>query len=236
MRGQEEGDDEDIVGMTGLCTSLRSRKNWQSFHTTKTTRIRRPEMKDMITGIRILSTNTILVILLVLMIIHATCAQNDGVFGQTVCACTPRSYQFTFILNNETSSCLNNKIVGDGVITTECSIAPFQNTTTPITDLVPVAIDTIDILELDKDLVFIAQASKFGTYGNNDTFEYTSITSNLTSFNVSTTPKALQLSMLGKNTAGNDIFFQILIIFSTNCSTYPIIQPGTQLGWITLVS
>jgi hypothetical protein len=163
--------------------------------------------------------------------------QDNGVLGVSVCACTPRSYQFTFTLTN--ASCDNNdNIVGDGVLSTECSIAPFQSgntNTSAITDRVPVSVETIDILELDTDLVFITQTSKFGNFSSNDTFEFVSITNNLTAINISTVPKAIQISMLGRNSAGESLFFQALIIYSIDCTIFPIIEPGTSIGWITLV-
>lgn len=173
------------------------------------------------------------IIILVVILTNLFIIVINAQVGITICACSPKTYEFTFNFNN---TCNNNNIIGNGVQKIECSIAPFQNANT--TDLIPVIVDSIDILELDSDLVLISQASKFGTFRSNDIFNYTSITADISSndFDETQIPKALQISILGQNNNGDPLFFAALIIYVTNCTVVPTIMTGSSIGWITLVS
>lgn len=131
-------------------------------------------------------------------------------------------------------TCDATAIEGDGIVTTDCAIAPFQDDS--VTDLVPVTVGSIDILELDEDLTLLTQSSIFGTYNDGDSFEYTSISSDASMVNSTMFPKALQVSVLGNNANGDSIFFAGLIIFRTDCSTYPVLDVGDSIGWVTFVS
>jgi hypothetical protein len=123
--------------------------------------------------------------------------------GVTICACAPRIYEFTL---DFALTCETNQILGDGVSSADCAIEPFQGD--DATDLVPVSVSSIDVIELDQDLNILSQGSSFGPFLNGNTFNFTSVTNNYTAFNntiggvQSLVPNALQLSLLGQNGAG----------------------------------
>jgi hypothetical protein len=153
--------------------------------------------------------------------------------GVTICACSPRYYQFTL---DFALSCDTNVILGEGVASYECSIEPFQGSA--IADLIPVSVSSIDLIELDQGLNLLSQASSFGPFLNGNT----SVTNNLTYFNETTggdtslVPKALQFSVLGQNAAGESIFFTGLIVYNNSCSVVNTILVNSTIGWFRLVS
>lgn len=153
--------------------------------------------------------------------------------GVTDCLCSPSSYEMTF---NFSHTCEDNSILGNGIIITDCAIAPFENEN--VTDLVPVSVGSIDLLELDVSLERLSQSSKFGTFLDGESFSYTSISSDLSMFNDTAFPKALQISVIGNNADGETLFFAGLIVYETDCDAalYPTIFENSSIGWITIVS
>lgn len=156
---------------------------------------------------------------------------SDAQIGQTVCICSPASYVMTF---NFSQTCNNTKILGAGINKTDCAIAPFQNNS--VTDKIPVTVGSIDILELDSNLMLLTQKTLFGTYRNGDTFSYTSVSNDQTNLNGTAYPTALQVSVIGNNAGGETLFFAGLVVYATDCSAYPTILEGSSVGWITFVS
>lgn len=153
--------------------------------------------------------------------------------GQTVCICSPASYDISFDFSQTCNSSSVNKATS-GIITTDCAVAPFQDDS--VTDLVPVSVGSIDVLELDQNLVLLTQSSRFGTYQDGDTLPYTSISSNPSLVNVTKYPRAFQISVIGSNVRGETLFFAGLIVYSTDCSVHPNLQPGSTIGWVKFVS
>lgn len=154
-----------------------------------------------------------------------------GELGSTVCICSPAAYDITFDFSRD---CDNTALQGDGIVTSDCAIAPFQDDT--VTDLIPVSVGSIDILELDANLVLLTQSSRFGTYGDGDAFPYDSISQNPSDVNATNYPRALQISVIGNNAAGEALFFAGLIVFETDCLAYPTLLEGSTIGWIRFVS
>lgn len=159
------------------------------------------------------------------------CSSTSAQIGESVCTCQPSAYTMQF---NFAKTCENTAINGDGVAATDCAIAPFQNQN--VTDLAPVTVGSIDILELDKDLVLLTQSSTFGTYLDGDTFNYTSISNDPSKVDGNVYPTALQISVIGNNKDGETLFFAGLLIFVTDCSVYPTLLEGSSVGWVTFVS
>jgi len=135
---------------------------------------------------------------------------------------------------NFANTCENSAIKGDGIAATDCAVEPFQNQN--VSDLVPVTVGSIDILELDEDLVLLRQSSTFGTYLDGDKFNYTAISNDPSKVNETQYPTALQISVIGNNKDGETLFFAGLLIFVTDCSVYPTLLEGSTVGWITFVS
>jgi hypothetical protein len=159
------------------------------------------------------------------------CKQLNAQIGTTVCICSPAMYTMTF---NFSQTCANTAITGAGVASTDCAIAPFQDDN--VTNLTPVSVGSIDILELDGDLVLFTQSSRFGTFANGESFAYTSVSSDPTMVNITSYPKALQVSVIGNNAAEKTLFFAGLVIYATDCTIYPVVNVGSTLGWVKFVS
>ena len=151
--------------------------------------------------------------------------------GTTICVCSPAVYEFRL---NFTATCENTALIGDGILTSDCGIESFQNLN--VTDKVPTTAGSIDIIELDADLVLLTQSSRFGTFNNGDVVRFASISNNPTMLNETVYPKALQISVVGSNVLGETLFFAALIVYDTECGQYPLIEVGSSIGWITFVS
>ena len=167
----------------------------------------------------------------VLVVILATLSQAQ--IGITDCICSPSVYVMTF---NFSQTCETDSLEGDGIITTDCAIAPFQNES--VTDLTPVSVGSIDLLELDVSLELLLQSSRFGTFLDGDDFSYNSLSSDLSMINETAFPKALQISVIGNNADGDTLFFAGLVIYETDCGAamFPSILENSSIGWITFVS
>lgn len=151
--------------------------------------------------------------------------------GTTICVCSPAIYELTLNFN---ATCETTALTGDGILTSDCAIEPFQNDN--VTDKVPISAGSIDILELDADLVLLTQSSRFGTFNDGDVIRFASVSNDPTMLNETFYPKGLQLSIVGNNVLGETLFFAGLIVFETDCGQYPLIEVGSSVGWITFVS
>ena len=158
--------------------------------------------------------------------------RSNAQIGVTDCICSPSSYNMTF---NFSQTCDDNSVQGNGILTTDCAIAPFENEN--VTDLVPVSVGSIDLLELDVSLDLLLQSSKFGTFLDGESFSYNSLSSDLSMINGTAFPKALQISVTGNNADGETLFFAGLIIYETACGAamYPALLENSRIGWITFV-
>lgn len=151
--------------------------------------------------------------------------------GTTICICSPSTYEMTF---NFSRTCDDNAIAGDGILTTDCAIAPFQNEN--VTDLVPVSAGSIDILELNESLELLSQSSIFGTFVDGESFSYNSLSGDISMVNMTVFPKALQISVIANNAEGEQLFFAGLVIYATDCVSFPTLLEDSKIGWISFVS
>lgn len=152
--------------------------------------------------------------------------------GTTVCSCTPAVYDITLDL---AKTCDDTGGFTQGVLLTDCSVIPFDDPS--ITNLVPVSVTLIDISELGQNLQTVVGQRRFsGNFGSGDMVSYTSISNDPESINDMNLPKALQLSMIGVNSDGEDLVFSALLAYSNSCDIYPLFLPGASNGWAGLVS
>ena len=151
--------------------------------------------------------------------------------GTTICVCSPAIYELRLNFN---ATCETTALIGDGILTSDCAIEPFQNDN--VTDKVPISAGSIDILELDADLVLLSQSSRFGTFNNGDIIRFASVSNDPSVLNETFYPKGLQISIVGNNVLGETLFFAGLIVFETDCGQYPPIEVGSSVGWIIFVS
>lgn len=160
-------------------------------------------------------------------------AQAQEQIGVEICSCAPGTYQFT--LDFSLSCPPVNITLGDAVTDTSCMVSPFGDPT--VSDLVPVAVNSIDILELDQNLQISVQENIAGSFGDGDTFQYISSAA-VPGEIVDPTkiPRAIQLNIIGVNQFDQPIINVYLIIFSNNCGTYPVLFEGQYAGWTRFVS
>jgi hypothetical protein len=128
-----------------------------------------------------------------------------------------------------------NITIGDAVAATTCMVSPFGDPT--VTDLIPVAVQTIDILELNQNLQILVQENIEGNFGNGDTFQYTSYAANPGDVvDPEDIPRAIQINIVGVNAVEQPIINVYLITFTNNCGAYPVLFDGQSAGWTRFVS
>ena len=153
------------------------------------------------------------------------------VVGVDICACSPSVYEFTldFFL-----TCLDTNIEGQGILEFDCTVSATEGGTA--TDLTPVAVSSIDILELDQDLAPLVSTTRFVNFRNGDIFNYTSIIANPSDINATSVPKGFQLSIVGRNVVDESLLMIWIITFTNNCDSFPILFKGERIGWTIFVS
>jgi hypothetical protein len=153
--------------------------------------------------------------------------------GSDVCVCAPSSYEFVFDFNLFCPPV--NITLGDAVEQTACSVGPFGSQ--DVTELVPVSVQNIDILELGQDLRVLVQETVEGNFGNGDSFRYESITTIPGEITDDLyIPRAIQVNIVGVNVNDEPIINVFLITFTNRCDTYPVLVDGHSIGWTFLVS
>jgi hypothetical protein len=163
----------------------------------------------------------------------ATAHTQNQEIGVDICACAPGSYEFT--LDFSLFCPPVNITLGDAVVDTSCLVSPFGDP--DVADLIPVAVQSIDILELDQNLQISVQENIAGSFGDGDTFQYTSIAALPGEIvNPEDLPRAIQLNIIGVNQFDEPIINVYLIIFSNNCGRYPVLFEGQYAGWTRFVS
>jgi hypothetical protein len=162
-------------------------------------------------------------------------ASTPSTFGEDVgtelCSCAPSTYEFT--LDFSLFCPPVNITLGDAIQATSCLVSPFGNP--EVSDLVPIAVQSIDILELGQDLRVLVQENIEGNFGDGDTFQYTSVVATDADGEVEI-PRALQLNLVGVNANDEPIINVYIITFTNNCDTYPVLSEGQSAGWTVFVS
>ena len=162
----------------------------------------------------------------------------NGQVGVSICACQPGIYTFQL---NFTSLCVDSTVRGNpGVVGADCFQRGVGVDAESINDTVPIQINTIQILELDADQAALAQTPYDNTYQNGDTFVYTSpllaSQQDIDDLTPDTVPRGLQMNLQGINQEEQPITNVWIILFNNNCSFYPVLNIGDNIGWTTLVS
>jgi hypothetical protein len=151
-----------------------------------------------------------------------------------VCGCSASTY---ILVLDFSLSCPPTNIdiaVGSGVAALSCLIAPFG---APTTNLTPVVLDSVSILELDQNFNVLVEEIINGELVNGDSFSYSSIVNNREDMtNIQNIPSELQLNLSGRNEDGVMIMNVFVIRFSNSCGVTPVIQDGESAGWVIFVS
>jgi hypothetical protein len=172
---------------------------------------------------------------MILAIILRTGDGQEKQIGVDVCACSPRTFEFKFDFS---LVCPPVDIPEEGGIQTiSCLLSPFSNPDT--TDLVPVSVSEITVIELAQDVSVLVREEIFQDgvlFEDGDTFTYSSIVdspSEVSSAN--DVPRSLQLNIVGQNQAGEDIINVFIITYSNTCTDFPVLTAGQSIGWAILV-
>ena len=152
-----------------------------------------------------------------------------------ICACTPKRYEFTF----DFSLGCSLGVTVDGVVTSlsciiDCSEDPN------VADCVPVAVQSIDILEFDQNFQKYVKETINGNYKDGDTFQYTSVVADDSKDafqdGQKNIPQGIELNIIGVNQFGQSISNVYHITFSNDCNAYPVLSQGEHAGWTRFVS
>jgi hypothetical protein len=163
-----------------------------------------------------------------LVLLSLSIGGSAQTLGQDVCACSPGTYEITFDFS---LSCPPTNVTrGDGIEDIACLISAFGSPST--TDLVPVSVESIDILEGGVNLEVIHQDEVMGPFVNGDTFTYT------TKFieGAMDVPKGIQFNTHALNQAGENILNVLNIVYTQDCNIYPVIDANQSAGWFLFVS
>lgn len=160
---------------------------------------------------------------------------QEQVIGTDICFCAPNTYEFT--LDFSLTCPPVNITLGDAVNATTCMVSP--TTTMTVEDLVPVSVQTIEVLELNQKLQVWSQEviEPMDDFLDGDTFSYTSyaaIPGDIVK--PEDLPRAIQLNINGRNVLGEEILNVYLITFTNNCGAYPVLFEGQWAGWTRFVS
>lgn len=154
--------------------------------------------------------------------------------GVDICACSPSVYTFelSFLLNCSMQTVKDNPGVEDA----ECRVSglrPEDN----VTDLIPVKVSTVEILELGEDQQVIQSGFYDQGYFDLATISYTSITGRPDALNltVDQIPRGLQLNIIGQNANEEDILNYWIVLFTNQCNAFPVFEIGDMIGWTVIV-
>lgn len=194
----------------------------------------------------------------IVVITHILAATTNVVWGQSttigidLCACTPTTYTFqlnftalcndTNIVAGSSSGSNNRSSTGEGnsgIIDVACFVTEQTEEAEPVDDVIPVAVSTIDVLELNEDLDVLEQTQYADDFRNGDTFTYTSVMgmrSDFANLSAKEIPAGLQLNIVGRNQIDQPIVNLWAMLFSNECGIYPVLVPGDAIGWTILVS
>jgi hypothetical protein len=153
--------------------------------------------------------------------------------GTELCSCSPSTYEFT--LDFDLSCPPVNITIGNAVQATSCITSPYGDP--DITDLVPVAVTSITILEMGQELMVVSQTNINKELLNGDTVTYSSIAADPNSItNAKVVPRAIQINLEGKNVLDQKIINVFIITFTNECGSYPVFEEGQSAGWMRFVS
>jgi hypothetical protein len=163
-----------------------------------------------------------------LVLLSLSIGGSAQTLGQDICACSPGTYEITFDFSLVCPP--TNVTRGDGIEDIACLISPFG--APAATDLVPVSVESIDVLEVGGNLQVIFQDEIMGPFVNGDTFTYT------TNFieGAMDIPKGIQLNTHALNQAGENILNVLNIVYTNDCNIYPVIDANQSAGWFLFVS
>lgn len=172
---------------------------------------------------------------LCLLLVRCVLIEVNSQSGVNLCACQPSVYTFKF---NFTAICNIQTILRPGIRGADCFAREFT-IGQPVNDTVPVQVNTVTVLELDRQLRVIAQTPYRDDFRDGETFVYTSIAGTpegVSMLSPDRWPGGIQLDIVGINQNEEPITNVWIILFDNDCGIYPVLQVGDVIGWTILVS
>lgn len=151
--------------------------------------------------------------------------------GVTICACQPTSYTFTLELSQ---TCADSNVKGTtGVTNAVCLINTLGEN---VTDVVPVIIDSVTVIEVDQDDEVIGQQNWNNvSLPTGNSFQYQSVLDTMPQdLNETTIPTGIQLFLRGRNALDQQLVNILAIVYDNNCSVTAEVTDGQKLGWTVL--
>eukprot|EP00537_Pseudo-nitzschia_pungens_P017525 CAMPEP_0172408944 /NCGR_PEP_ID=MMETSP1061-20121228/76115_1 /TAXON_ID=37318 /ORGANISM="Pseudo-nitzschia pungens, Strain cf. pungens" /LENGTH=388 /DNA_ID=CAMNT_0013145089 /DNA_START=63 /DNA_END=1229 /DNA_ORIENTATION=- len=171
------------------------------------------------------------VVLLTALLLSSRVTNGQDV-GSEICSCSPSSYEFQLDFSLECPPV--NITIGNAIQATSCLVSPFGNLN--VNNLIPVAVESIDILELGQSLRVIAQTKIDDKLVDGESFMYQSAFA--TPEDVGSAEKvvrALQVNMVGINSDGDRVISVFIVTFTNGCGSYPVFEKGQSAGWTRFV-
>lgn len=147
--------------------------------------------------------------------------------AQELCSCSPSTYTFTLDFS---LTCPPVSVTKNPAITaTFCQISPLGDANETITDLVPVEVESLAVLELGQEFEVLSQQNVTGPFSDGDSFDYTSLI-DADGYDGEAV-KVIQLNIFGENALGESIVNFFAISFTNTCDEYPALIEGDSAGW-----
>jgi hypothetical protein len=170
----------------------------------------------------------------VLLVLARTISAQQ--IGTDICACQPSIVTFTI---NFAFKCVESNVEGPGILETTClTELTGDDETRNTTDVAPVSVTEVQVLELDENKAVIAQTQfDTGPYSDGASFTYTSIVvDDPDSVTTSNFPKGFQVIAKGISATEEAVQNTWAIIYSNDCGIFPLLEVGEQIGWVNFVS
>mmetsp|Transcript_6032 Transcript_6032/g.12420 ORF Transcript_6032/g.12420 Transcript_6032/m.12420 type:complete len:281 (+) Transcript_6032:83-925(+) len=147
--------------------------------------------------------------------------------AQELCSCSPSTYTFTLDFS---LTCPPVSVTRNPAITaTFCQISPLGDPNETITDLVPVEVESLGVLELGQEFEVLSQYNITGPFVSGDTFDYTSLI-DADGYDGEAV-RVIQLNIFATNVLGEQIVNFFAISFTNTCDEYPALIEGDSAGW-----
>ena len=154
-------------------------------------------------------------------------AQSNG-----SCVCQPGEIEFTF----DFALGCDNRTILSGLPGISEAVCVVSTNGTTIFDNVPISVSSITVSELDINLLPVKTTINASTYLSGDTFLYEAFSvSDTDSVRNGTIPTGLQVSLTGLNADNQEIINNVVILFTNDCSIYPVLDTDSTIGWTSLV-
>jgi hypothetical protein len=150
--------------------------------------------------------------------------------GVDICACQPSTYEFVLDFG---LTCKEKTVAGAGINASECRITTDLNLN--VTDQVPISVSKVQVLELNQNLDIITTSQYNEEFADGDIFTYTSVIASNNITRPQDVPRALQMTIYGRNAEEQDLVNFWIIIFDNSCGIYPVVLEGEQIGWTIFV-